>query len=278
MPAAALSCLDCHDGHGRARSATASADAGRRAQPGLRFSRPTVDRLGVWLVLAGLAGLAVHGLLYILTRRRRLPPGRPVPDAGEFLLPAPMRWWHALNAATVLLLLTTGFRLRFFPAAALAGTQTARMLHGGAGLLLTLIWLFWLLYSALRRRALCGDDASRCLDRVRPIRRQLVYYAWGVFRGQADPHIRTVRTPLNPLQRLVYLLVMAGLVPLITATGLALLPIFRTVAGGWMVVLLDGHYIAGCLLLLFLGVHLYLTAWGAGGRMRFRFGRGGDGG
>jgi thiosulfate reductase cytochrome b subunit len=231
----------------------------------------------VGLILTGLAGLVVHGLLYVLTRRRRPPRKAPVRDSGALLLPLALCWWHVLNGTTVLLLLATGFGLRFFAAGAAWG-QMVRMLHGGAGLLLTLTWLFWLLFSALRRRALCRDETLRCPDPFRGIKRQLVYYAWGVFCGRADPHVRTARDPLNPLQKVVYLLVMGALMPLIMATGLALLPMFRTIAGGWRAALLDGHTIAGCLLLLFLCVHLYLTAWGPGGRMRFGSGRGEDGG
>jgi thiosulfate reductase cytochrome b subunit len=230
------------------------------------------------LVLAGLAGLAVHGLLYGLTRRKRLPPADSGLAAQNRFPPLAVRWWHALNAATVLLLLATGFLLRFFAAGGAVWARPARMLHGGAGLLLTSIWLFWLMYSALRRRVLCRDGALCRPDPVRGIRRQLGYYAWGVFHGHADPHARTARDPLNPLQKLVYLVVMGALMPLIIMTGLALLKMFRMFAGGWTLAVLDGHMISGCLLLLFLCMHLYLAAWGPSARPRLRPGRaeGGD--
>lgn len=67
----------------------------------------------------------------------------------------------------------------------------------------------------------------------------------------------------NVLQKLSYLLVIFGLLPLIALTGLAMSPWINSMLSGW-VDLLGGrqsartlHFVAACLLLLFVLVHVF---------------------
>jgi thiosulfate reductase cytochrome b subunit len=109
-------------------------------------------------------------------------------------------------------------------------------------------------YLPLQRRAL-GD-----------LWLQVRHYAWGMFRGEPPPFPYGLGDKFNPVQKLAYVVVMYGLLPLSIASGLVLLfplvvaahPFGR--AGLWPVAMV--HLATGWLMCLFMLVHVYLATTG----------------
>lgn len=182
----------------------------------------------------------------------------------HYLHPPTLRIWHWANTGLIVLLILTGVRLRVPGIDFLFAYRDAVLLHRMAGGVLTLSYLFWLVYSIFSGN-LRKNFAFHRRD-VKNFSCQAGYYAAGVFMGRENPCPATPDEKFNPLQKTAYWGVQFVLTPIIVVTGI----FFGNIAffhgaisaiGG--IRMLDAtHVAAAYLMVIYLIVHVYMATLG----------------
>lgn len=220
---------------------------------------------GLLLVVTSLTILAalIHGLLRWLINRRRNE--KPFQVESTLVYDGWVRSWHWLNALFFLVLLITGLRIHFGGREdPLTSFETAFHVHNLVGVAMA-IWYLWFLAMVI----FTGNAASYLKAPSlwgQSIVRQVRYYLHGVFHGEPHPFHPEKKRRFNPLQQLIYVLVMFLLFPVLVATGILLLYpkwLPETILGknaGWFVATV--HYLIGWALTIFFVTHLYLCTLG----------------
>ena len=169
------------------------------------------------------------------------------------------RFWHWAQGALILLLAATGFEIHgtwtFF------GFDQAVAIHdfcAWSWLGLYVFIVFWL--------ATTGEW-KQYVPTMEKIYDVAMYYASGIFRGEAHPVPKTVRRKHNPLQRLTYLSISAALIPFQIGTGLLYLFYNEWPALGikqylTLDVVAFLHMAGAFGFLAFIVVHVYMTTTG----------------
>jgi len=260
-------CMACHSGHDRQHMGE---KIPRRNSDSYRsdwWHVATVDHLATAILLGGILGPLIHGLLFLVTCPLRNPPPDRQKPRRPSVRPVVLRCWHATNAMTVVLLGASGISLRgLLGDISMPFSVVALRWHSWLGVFHLFVWGGWLglkLTGAWRNHG-CRPPFG---ERVKDTGRQLAYYAWGMFFGHPQPRCQQI---FNPLQWLVYCLIMSFLLPLVLLSGCGLFLLHMGLVPGlwsWRSFLVETHFLGGCLLLGFLSVHLYLAAWGPGGRL-----------
>lgn len=183
-----------------------------------------------------------------------------------YIHPLPVRLWHWVNAVGFVLMILTGFQLRFAGTVRLLSFETTVDLHNWIGFVLIgnfFVWLLFYLFSD-RIRAYHPELSPR-LHFERSFR-QMQYYGYGIFKGQPNPHKLGIYDKFNPMQSMMYQVVMLMLVPLIAVTGLLLWD--STVFGG-AVQFFGGtrvvgtiHYLLFVFFCFFIFFHVYMGSLG----------------
>ncbi len=180
------------------------------------------------------------------------------------LHPLPLRIWHWVNTALILLLIITGVRLMIPDLHLMLGYRGAVLLHKRAGFAMAGSFVFWLIYSI----------AFGSLGKYYPVRSrdlkglflQARYYAFGVFTGGTNPFPATHEEKFNPLQKIAYLSTMLVFTPVIVASGMfySNIMLFRNtilLIGG--VRILDAIHLATAYIFAnYVLVHIYMSTMG----------------
>jgi len=192
-----------------------------------------------------------------------------------YIHPLPLRIWHWLHGVGVLILIGTGAQLRF-PGEVhlLPNLRLAAETHSTVGLLITFSFFAWFCYHAMFAGTLVSLYLPQQGELRERVPHQLNFYFRGFFRGERNPHQPTPTCKFNPLEKLLYLLVMLGFFPTQMITGMAL----KSLSPPWKIIDLFGsikvligiHFIFGCLILAFLILHIYLSTLGVTFWSRFR--------
>jgi len=230
--------------------------------PGATRNR-VVDGLLVglfWLTVFGVLG---HGLLRVLTRRKR--PRMSAAAEKVRMYPVWLRVWHWSNAILFFVLAYTGVRLHFGQRRGpIMSFETAFNVHNLAGSLLVVVGVLFFVGNVLGRNQ--RQYLSRPRDGLRGILRQLEWYLIGIFKGEPHPYHAAPEHKFNPLQHLTYVGVMYVMYPLLLLSGVALLfpgLLAKDVLGYpgsfWMAAI---HWIMAAAGILFLAGHLYLGSMG----------------
>ncbi len=182
-----------------------------------------------------------------------------------YLYPIWLRLWHIVNALLFLVLIATGISMQYSnPDAPFIGFENAVKWHNLSGIILSLNYLIFLAGTFFTPNG--KFYAVQCKGLFDQLKKQIVYYVYGTFKGQAAPFPVNENRKFNPLQKVTYLATMFGLVPLIILTGLALLFPEMIVeklfgfSGIYLTALLHGS--VGFLLSMFLIIHLYFATMG----------------
>jgi thiosulfate reductase cytochrome b subunit len=121
------------------------------------------------------------------------------------------RLWHWLQTSLIVILLLTGFEIN--GAFELFGFGTAVEVHNFVGLTWLIsfaFFIFWIFTTGEWRQYI--PTTKKMLAVVR-------YYMYGIFRGETHPVPKRKEAKHNPLQRIVYLILAAILLPVQMATG-----------------------------------------------------------
>ena len=181
-----------------------------------------------------------------------------------YLHHAPIRVWHWVNAAGFIFLILTGFQIRFAEVINLMSLEESIHLHNYVGFMLITNYLMWLCY-------VIGSGQIRTYipnpkDLPRRLIAQVRYYIYGIFRGEANPHVITPERKFNDLQQQTYVGLMFVLLPIQLVSGLFLWEIKRFenyigVMGGIKVVS-SIHVLLFFFFAAFLVGHIYLATLG----------------
>jgi len=171
------------------------------------------------------------------------------------------RFWHWSQAALIIFLAVTGFEVH--GSLTIFGFEHAARFHRVASYLLIALIVFAIFWHFVT------GEWKQYLPTTKKLKEQVLYYAFGMFKGEKHPTRKTELSKLNPLQRLVYLGFKLILVPVTVISGI-LYMLHKTIDQNNIVVIEDirlgpiayWHTAGGFLLMVFLVVHVYMTTTG----------------
>jgi thiosulfate reductase cytochrome b subunit len=142
--------------------------------------------------------------------------------AKIYINPLPVRIWHWVNALGFLILILTGLNIRYADVVALMSFATAVRMHNAVGFILIANYVVWLGFYLFTDKITVYHPELDPRKYFRDSLRQMLYYGYGIFRGQPNPHHATAYRKFNALQSLTYQIVMILLVPIQFYTGVLL--------------------------------------------------------
>jgi thiosulfate reductase cytochrome b subunit len=183
-----------------------------------------------------------------------------------YVNPLPVRIWHWINALGFVALIVTGLQLRYAGLIDWMSFRTAVVVHNWIGFALIANFFVWLGFYLFTDKIKVYHPDLSPTRYFRSSFRQMQYYGYGIFRGEPNPHHVDVYRKFNPLQSMMYQIVMMILVPLQFFTGVLLWDLARFAPvidwlGGVRVV--DTvHVLLFIFFFAFLFVHVYLSSLG----------------
>ena len=183
-----------------------------------------------------------------------------------YINPLPVRIWHWVNALVFIMLILTGFQIRYVGLVSVLSFETAVKMHnwiGFAAIANFLVWLGFYLFTDKIKVYHPELDAKKFFLNFF---RQAQYYSFGIFKGEKSPHHVRPHDKFNPLQSMTYQIVMLMVVPVQFVTGILMWDIKRfegwiDVLGGIRVVSTI-HILIFILFVFFILVHAYMGALG----------------
>jgi Ni/Fe-hydrogenase b-type cytochrome subunit len=183
-----------------------------------------------------------------------------------YIHPLPVRIWHWTNAAGFVLMIATGLQIRFLDLMQVVSFRTAVVAHNWIGFVLIANFFVWLSFYLFTDKIKVYHPELSPTKYFRASWRQIQYYGYGIFRGDANPHHPNAYRKFNPLQSMMYQIIMMLLVPLQFFTGLILWDVTRFSS---MVDMFGGLRIVDTIHVLlfvvftgFIIVHIYLGSLG----------------
>ena len=147
--------------------------------------------------------------------------------AKIYINPLPVRIWHWLNALGFVVLILTGINIRYADVVGLMSFAMAVQVHNTVGFILIANYLVWLVFYLFTDKIVVYHPELNPRVYFRDSLRQMLYYGYGIFRGDANPHHASAYRKFNALQALTYQIVMILLVPIQFYTGVLLWDIER---------------------------------------------------
>ncbi len=226
--------------------------------------RPWSDTLGFWIFVLSVLGVGGHATARILTRKRREQWQHVGEDRPVYMYGAYERIWHWTMAGSILVLLLTGFQVRYPEGVALMKYSTAVVVHNVFAAILLINAFLGMFYHLTTGEIQQFVPEGKGL--IQRLWIQAQFYLKGIFVGASHPFVKTRRHKLNPLQQFTYAGLLNVLFPFQVVTGLllwvaGLVPKNSALFGGlyWVAPL---HNLGSWMFLAFLVVHLYLTTTG----------------
>jgi thiosulfate reductase cytochrome b subunit len=189
------------------------------------------------------------------------------PQELIYLTPTPVRIWHWLNALGIVTLCITGIQIRFPEYANIFGTYKAAIrLHDIAGVTVSISFILWIFYYLFIARSLVKLYVPTVDDIKQGLFKQAFFYFFTYFLGEQNPHIATLESKFNAIQKMSYLFIMFLFLPLVIVSGLLLMNVAPL--RGWIIMiggikfLVDAHYLIACSFFAFLCVHIYMATLG----------------
>jgi len=191
-----------------------------------------------------------------------------------YIHPLPVRLWHWTNALGFVALIITGVQIRYVDLVHWLPFATAVQLHNAVGAVLIANYFLWLLFYLFSDRIRVYHPDLNPTRQWRASMRQLAYYGYGIFKGASNPHRPAVLHKFNPVQAVIYQIVMMLLVPLQFYTG-ALLWDLELFAGsvqmlGGVRVVANLHVLLFIFFVGFILVHPYLASLGPSPTTHFK--------
>ena len=184
-----------------------------------------------------------------------------------YMTPMPVRIWHWLNAFGIVTLCITGLQIRFPDYINIFGAYKAAIrLHNTAGVVVSISYMFWLIYYMVVARSLIKLYVPTLEDLKTGIFRQAYFYFLTYFLGMPSPYRSTPDSKFNPMQKAAYLVIMLVLLPLVIISGALLMYVaplreLLLLLGG-IKILVGTHFLLACCFTAFLFVHIYLATLG----------------
>jgi thiosulfate reductase cytochrome b subunit len=144
-----------------------------------------------------------------------------------YVNPLPVRIWHWANAFLFIVLIVTGVQIRYLDLFDLMSFRTAVVVHNWVAFALIANFFLWLLFYLFSDKNKAYQPEFNIVKLFNESLRQAMYYGYGIFRGEPNPHRVDPYYKFNPLQRMLYQILMLFLLPLQFATGLLMWDVKR---------------------------------------------------
>ncbi|MFO1219695.1 MAG: cytochrome b/b6 domain-containing protein [Burkholderiaceae bacterium] len=221
-----------------------------------------LDAVGALAFVGALLGVIGHGALRLIAYRKR--PHDHAPTKRLRMYDAYRRFWHWLQATSIVTLLVTGLVIHRPDVFAAISFPAVVSLHNIVAAILVINAALSLFYhlATERMREYLPRPAGFVDDSIL----QVKYYVWGIFKGEPHPFDKTPSDRMNPIQKATYFGILNVLLPLQIATGALMWGVQRwpEVAGafGGLPLLGPAHSLLAWLFAAFIVVHVYLTTTG----------------
>lgn len=183
-----------------------------------------------------------------------------------YIHPLPVRIWHWLNALGFLLLIATGVQIRYLDLFQVLSFRTAVVAHNYIGFALIANYFLWLGFYVFTDKITVYLPEMNAKKYFEDSWRQLKFYGYGIFLGEENPHHPTIYHKFNPLQIMMYQIIMLLFVPILFASGLLLWDVqqFSSIVNmvGGVRVVATVHVLMFIVFVGFLLMHLYLITLG----------------
>ena len=193
-------------------------------------------------------------------------------ESKLYLYPVWLRIWHGINAIGIVILILSGISMQYSTSSfVIIKFETAINLHNFAGVVVSLSYLLFFFGNLFTKNSK--------YYRIKPkgVRKRLIkqmkYYTSGMFKGESSPYPISHKRKFNPLQKYSYVAIMYLFLPVVIASGIALLfpeLIIEEVYGasGVLITALL-HGIVGFFIFIFLLVHIYVASIGKSPRENY---------
>lgn len=183
-----------------------------------------------------------------------------------YVHPLPVRIWHWINALGFILLILSGLQIRYADLLQVLPFGAAVQVHNAAGFALIANYFVWLLFYLFTDKITVYHPELSPTKYFRDSLRQAMFYGYGIFKGQPNPHHVTAYRKFNALQSVTYQIVMMLLVPVQFYTGLLLWDVSRFAGSielfGGVRVVSTVHVLLFVFFIAFIFVHPYLASLG----------------
>ena len=180
------------------------------------------------------------------------------------LHPLPLRIWHWIYTAVIILLILTGTQLRIPGIESFPTYRSAVLVHKYAGFFMCASFVFWLVYSIVNG-SLRKYYSLRLMD-LRGMIPQANFYLFGIFQRKENPFHASLDEKFNALQKIAYLSVMLVFSPIVIITGIFFSDIlfFRSAinALGGIRILDAIHVMIAYVFVIYVIIHVYMSTMG----------------
>lgn len=167
------------------------------------------------------------------------------------------RLWHWFQVVIITLLMVTG--LEVHGSFSLMGFEKAVQLHNYCGIAWAVAFAFFVFWIATT------GEWKHYIPTTKKMALVIRHYAVGIFKGETHPVPATERRKHNPLQRIVYLVFSAVLLPAQMVTGFLYYTINTradVMAGVPLQTIAVLHTLCALLILAFVIMHVYMITTG----------------
>jgi thiosulfate reductase cytochrome b subunit len=182
-----------------------------------------------------------------------------------YLHPLPVRIWHWINASCMILLILSALQIRYVGLIDVTSFHTAVVMHNWTGFVMIGNYFIWLLFYLNSDRIKAWHPVPR-KQYFEGAFRQMQFYAYGIFVGDPNPFHVTPYNKFNPLQIVLYQIVMLLLLPIQFVTGILLWDVKRFSAPvdfvGGVRVVDTVHVLIFIFFVFFIQMHIYLATLG----------------
>lgn len=183
-----------------------------------------------------------------------------------YLHPLPVRIWHWINALGFLVLIVTGIQIRYLDLFELMSFKTAVEVHNYSGFVLIANFFLWFGFYLFTDKISVYVPETNAKKYFEDAWRQIKFYGYGIFLGEENPHHPSIHHKFNPLQIMMYQIIMLLAVPIMFGSGLLLWDVkwFSDVIDllGGVRVVATVHVVMFIVFCGFLLMHLYLITLG----------------
>ena len=137
-----------------------------------------------------------------------------------YIHPVAVRIWHWVNALGFVLLILTGFQLRYVDLFNVVSFETAVHLHNWIGFAVTANWFLWFFYYMTSDKITNYHPDLNARSFFKRYFDQAEYYSHGIFTGAERPHDVQPYDKFNPMQKLTYQFLMLISAPVTFFSGL----------------------------------------------------------
>ncbi len=163
-------------------------------------------------------------------------------------------------------MILTGIQIRYVGLIDVVSFRTAVAAHNTIGFILIANYFVWLLFYLFSDRIKAYHAELSPRKHFIGALRQTYYYGYGIFRGEPNPFQVSVYRKFNPLQSMIYQIIMMLLVPVQIYTGILLWDLNRFSAQvnffGGVRVIDTVHVLAFIAFVFYMLVHVYLGSLG----------------